>query len=129
MNYSKKLEVDVRQRTAELVATQQKLIAHEKAAALGVFTAAIGGFKEVVGQGSCLSGEHAEDCDDEGTMGKVHVQGLAWVEGAGVAGVGFAGAVDNTADFMVDPVTKKMIPISQYDDGKPDGGDFSFSFV
>jgi signal transduction histidine kinase len=39
MNYSKKLEVDVRQRTAELVATQQKLIAHEKAAALGVFTA------------------------------------------------------------------------------------------
>lgn len=38
-NYGKTLEHEVKQRTAELVATQQKLIAHEKAAALGVFTA------------------------------------------------------------------------------------------
>ncbi len=37
--YSRQLEEDVRTRTAELVATQQKLIVTEKMAALGVFTA------------------------------------------------------------------------------------------
>jgi two-component system NtrC family sensor kinase len=38
-DYSRKLEAEVKARTEELVSTQQKLIASEKMAALGVFTA------------------------------------------------------------------------------------------
>jgi two-component system NtrC family sensor kinase len=37
--YNARLETDVKQRTEELIATQQKLIASEKMSALGVFTA------------------------------------------------------------------------------------------
>jgi two-component system NtrC family sensor kinase len=38
-HYSRKLEEEVRKRTGELLDTQRKLVAHEKRAALGVFTA------------------------------------------------------------------------------------------